>query len=166
MADRIATVYGGPLVRGLKTSPEDALRRLKSEVLRRVRSKLMQSTFSDRAKKSFSRALSVEIGPSSLTLVAKHPAFQFMIKGRAKRQMSWLVKARAPIPIITETGELIFRWATPRSMANGSWIHPGRAPFDFVDKAMAEAKLAIKQRILEEIRRTVKAATKSASRRT
>lgn len=153
--DRLGTVYGKPLIEGLASSPERALKMLKMDVLRRIRLKLLQSTFSDRAKKAFSRALAVNIGPSSLTIVAKHPAFAMMLKGRDKKQMRWLVKAKAPIPIITEEGELIFRSATPRSMANGKWVHPGRKGADFLEQAKKEAKEAIKKRLIAEVRKTV-----------
>ena len=78
--------------------------------------------------------------------------------------MTWLVKARAPIPIITEKGELIFRSATPRSMANGKWVHPGRGPFDFIEKAKKEAKAAIKARVMAEIRKSITAAFRGARR--
>ncbi len=151
----LAKVYGKPLVKGVAATPERALKLLKQDILQRVRAKLLQSTFSDRAKKAFSRSLSVKIGSSSLTIRSSHPAFILLLRGQRKGQMTWLVKARAPIPIITDTGELIFRTASARSMLNGKWIHPGRGPFDFVEKAKAEAKARIRKGIMEEIRRTV-----------
>jgi hypothetical protein len=156
MADQIASFYGKPLIRGLKTTPEHALRLLKTDILRRLRRKLVQSTFSERAKKSFSKALSVKVGASSLTILADHPAFIHQIRGQKQGQMRWLVKARAPIPIITESGELIFRTATARSMADGKWVHPGRAPYDFIEKAKEEAKTLIRKKIVEEIRKISK----------
>lgn len=162
--DRIATIYGQPLIRGLDTSVDRALKLLKTEVLKRVQRKLLQSTFSERAKRAFSRAITVSVGHSSLTIGAKHPAFALMLKGQRKGQMKWLTKARAPIPIITETGELIFRNATPRSMKNRKWIHPGRAPYDFVEKAKVEAKAAIRKRVLDEIRKTAKSAAAKGRR--
>lgn len=163
--DNLGSIYGKPLIRGIETAPTRALKLLRTEVLKRIRAKLVQSTFSDRAKRAFSKALSVHIGPSSLTLTSKHPAFAMMLRGQRKGQMKWLVKARAPIPIITESGELIFRTATARSMKNRKWIHPGRAPYDFVEKAKAEAKEAIRKRLVQELRKTAKQAAASSSRR-
>lgn len=162
--DSLGTIYGKPLVKGLDQAPARALQLLKTDVLRRIRQKLIQSTFSDRAKKSLARALSVKIGPSSLTIEAKHPAFALMLKGQHKGQMKWLRRARVPIPIITETGELIFRSATARSMRNKKWMHPGRPPYDFVEKAKVEAKAQIRKRILKELQ-TVAAKAARASRR-
>jgi len=147
------SIYGKPLVRGLDETPEKALKRVKFSVLARLRSKLLQSTFSERAKKAFAKAVQIETGPSSLTIISNHPGFTNMMRGRKQAQMKWLVKARAPIPIITETGELIFRSATPKSMADGKWIHPGRPPYDFVDKAKEEAKLQIRKAMLAEVKK-------------
>ena len=148
--ERIASIYGKPLVRGIDGSLDRALQLMKGEILYRVRKKLLQSTFSDRAKKAFARAISVEVGPSSLSIVSKHPAFSLMLKGQKKGQMTWLTKARRPIPIITETGELIFRSATAKSMKDGKWMHPGRDRQDFVEKAKTEAKALIRERVMKE----------------
>jgi hypothetical protein len=162
--DRISSIYGKPLIKGISDSPSRALQLMKGEILYRVRKKLLQSTFSDRAKKSFSKAISVQVGPSSLTIMSSHPAFAMMLRGQKKGQMTWLVKARRPIPIITETGELIFRTASARSMKNGKWIHPGRGPFDFVEKAKVEAKELIRQRVVKEIQAAASRAARGASR--
>jgi hypothetical protein len=148
---KLTTLYGKPLLRGLGVSPENALNRVKFSVLRRLRDKLVQSTFSERAKKALAKALVVEVGPSSLTLYSKHPAFTYLMKGQRKGQMRWLTKARAPIPIITEDGRLIFRSATIKSMKDGKWIHPGRPPYDFVEVAKKEAKTQIRKAIVSEV---------------
>lgn len=163
--DSIGKVYGKPLVRDLEASAEKALLVLKRDVLKRVREKLLQSTFSDRAKKAFSKALSVSVGPSSLTILSKHPAFALMLKGQKRGQMRWLQKSPTPIPIITESGELIFRTATVKSMANGKWMHPGRNRFDFVETAKREAKEMIRKRIVADIRRVANQAAGRANRK-
>jgi len=162
--DRLTTLYGKPLLRGLGASPENALNRVKFSVLRRLRDKLVQSTFSERAKKALAKALVVEVGPSSLTLYSKHPAFTYLMRGQRKGQMRWLTKARAPIPIITEDGSLIFRSATIKSMKDGKWIHPGRPPYDFVETAKKEAKTQIRKAIISEVVMAAKNAAKKAIR--
>lgn len=158
--DNFGRIYGKPFVRGLDIAPERALRRIKQSVLYRVRQKLFQSNFSDRAKRAFSRAIQIEQGPSSLTIYSSHPGFTNMMRGRRKRQMTWLTKARAPIPIITEDGELIFRSATVKSMRDGKWVHPGRPPHDFIDKAKKEAKDAIRTAVLAEMKKVASNAAK------
>jgi len=163
--DRISTVYGKPLVHGLDRSVDRALKMMKGEVLYRLKRKLLQSTFSERAKKAFAKAIAVKIGPSSLTITAKHPAFILMLKGQKKGQMKWLSKAKRPIPIITESGELIFRTATIKSMRDGKWRHPGRDRFDFVEKAKIEARVLIRERMTKEIQSVVKRAATTAKKK-
>jgi hypothetical protein len=158
--EKFGRIYGKPFVRELEISPERALRRIKHSILARVRQKLFQSNFSDRAKRAFSKAIEIEQGPSSLTIYSKHPGFTNMMRGRKNRQMSWLVKARAPIPIITDDGELIFRTATAKSMRDGKWVHPGRAPYDFVEKVKKEAKDQIRKSVLTEMRKVAANASK------
>lgn len=137
--------------------PDRVLRRLRSEVLRRVRASITQTTFSSRAKFALAKALKITLGPRSITVSSTHPAFRLFIEGRRKRQMKWLVKARAPIPIITETGEMIFRSATPKSMQDGKWVHPGSKSSDFFDKARDTARKAIKSRLKKELQAQLKA---------
>jgi hypothetical protein len=78
--------------------------------------------------------------------------------------MRWLTKARAPIPIITEDGRLIFRSATIKSMRDGKWIHPGRPPYDFIEMAKKEAKTQIRKAIISEVVMAAKNAAKKAIR--
>lgn len=158
--DRIGTIYGKPFLKDLATAPERAMTQLKNEVLYRVKKKLQQSQLSERAKKAFAKTISVRLGPSSIIVETNHPALIRLIEGQKKGQMRWLLKSKVPIPIITDAGELIFRNATPRSMNNGKWIHPGRNPQTFVDVAKKEAKDLVKKRLLEELKRTVRSASK------
>jgi hypothetical protein len=160
LMDKFGHIYGKPFVKNLDLSAEKALRRIKASVLYRVRQKLFQSNFSERAKKAFHKAIQIEQGPSSLTIFSNHPGFTAMMRGRKKAQMSWLVKARAPIPIITEAGDLIFRTASVKSMRDGKWVHPGKAPYDFIDKAKQEAKVQIKKAILAEMKKVATDAAK------
>lgn len=163
--DSLGKIYGKPLVRDLNASVEKTLHALKRDVLKRLREKLLQSTFSDRAKRAFAKAIAVEIGPSSITILSSHPAFSLMLKGQKPKQMTWLRKSPTPIPIITETGELIFRTATVRSMTDGKWYHPGRNRFDFVETAKREAKAMIRKRLVAEIQRVVNQAAGRANRK-
>ncbi len=134
------------------------LRSLQRETLKQIRHKILQETFSDRAKKALYYGVSVQIGPSSIKVIAKHPAFRPLVEGQKPRQMRWLLKARRPIPIITETGELIFRSATPRSMDNGSWYHPGRQPTTIIERARKEAREVLKVRLAKSLRQQIRAA--------
>lgn len=151
---RVTGTYLRPLLRdavGL-VDPLIALKKLKSDLLRRMRKMLTQETFSKAAKKALSQALVITIGPSSLIIVAKHPAWKPLVEGQRKGPMAWLQKARRPIPIITESGKLIFRTCSARSLANGRWIHPGHQKRDFYERARKEAKDFLKKKLAGQVR--------------
>lgn len=153
--DRLATVYGKPLVAS-SALIEKALARVKASVIARVRHELLRAPFSDRAKAAFAKAIKVEVKRSSLSIVTNHPALVHFLRGRKNQQMTWLTKASAPIPIFTEDGRLIFRSATAKSMADGKWVHPGKDRYDFVQRVKQEAKIAVKESFLRELRSTFK----------
>lgn len=153
---RIDRVYLKPLTRQMaNVDPAVALRRLKNEMLKRIRRALTQETFSKAAKKALSKALTIKVGASSLTITAHHPAWKPLVEGQKKGPMTWLKKAKAPIPIVTETGEVIFRTATAKSLANGKWVHPGRPKSPFYDRAREEARKFLKENLAGEISRQI-----------
>jgi len=139
-------------------SAASVLRGLQQSLLKRIRTKIMQGAFSERARKALYNGVAVRVGPSSVTIVATHPAFKPLVEGRRPRQMTWLTKATRPIPIVLDSGEVIFRNATPRSMENGSWYHPGRKPTDIVDVVRTEAKEAIKKRVAADLKKQLRQA--------
>jgi|SRR5688572_352811 len=140
------------------------LQRVQRAVFKEVQNKILQSTLSSRAKVALKAGFEVQRRPSSVVVVAKHPAFRPLLEGRKNRQMTWLVKAARPIPIITDTGELIFRNATPRSMQNGSWYHPQRKSTKVLEKASQAARKVIRDRLKVEFRQQVRAGLARARR--
>jgi hypothetical protein len=142
--------------------PKRVLRSLEREVLKSLRGKILQEAFSPRAKRALTQGVQVTYGPKSITVVATHPAFIPLLEGQRKKQMTWLTKARAPIPIVTDDGKLIFRWATARSMRNGSWVHPGREPTTVIERAKEEARKVIKARMTKELRKQMRESLRSA----
>lgn len=149
---KVKATYLKPLLpsRFSDLSVATALNSLKRELLRRIKAQLLQTTFSDRAKKALAKAVKIEVKPSSLIITARHPAWRPLVEGQRAGQMTWLTKARRPIPIVTESGELIFRSATPKSMADGKWMHPGRAPSNFVEKARQQAREFMRTKLYRE----------------
>lgn len=147
-----------------KVNPQRILKALRSEVMKKIQYRILQSTLSHRAKVALKNGFDIRVDQNSITVVAKHPAFRPLLEGRKLRQMRWLVKARVPIPIITDDGELIFRNASPRSMDNGSWYHPQRQPTTILEKAREEAREIIKARLAKEFRHQVRAAIVRARR--
>lgn len=153
---RVAGIYAKPLIGDVEVDPQRVLKRLRADLNIRLRHKLMMTTFSDAAKKRMAKSLRITLKPSSLVVSTNFPGFFPLLRGQKKQQMAWLTKARAPIPIVLDTGEILFRNATPQSMKNGSWWHPGREPTDFVSKAKKEAREFIKRRMAKEILKQLK----------
>lgn len=144
--------------------PDHALRILQRDLLKRMRSAFkLQDAFSLRARIALAKSLKVRVLKSSIRVSTKHPAFRPLVLGMTSRQMTWLTKAKTPIPIITESGKLIFRRATAKSMADGRWIHPGHPPTDLLDKVRKESREYVKQRVTEEIQRQIRQALKKAA---
>jgi hypothetical protein len=161
----IGAIYGKPLTDSARkylsddaawaVSAEVALRMFVNSFIQRLHSGMKQAGFSAKARAFLAGVMKIETRASSIKIQATHPAFKALLQGQKRKQMTYLQKARAPIPIITETGKLIFRSATAKSMKDGRWIHPGRKPSGVVERAMTEAKTAIKAAIQREIRKTM-----------
>jgi hypothetical protein len=167
---KIMAFYGKPLINdrqavlldpiSLEADVRKALKMLNRSILVRLRAALQKTNYSAEARKKLASAVRVEIKQSSIMVNVNHPAFKPLIMGQKRQQMTWLLKARAPIPIITDHGDVIFRTATAKSMADGSWVHPGRPSTGILDKVRDEAREAIKKRISADIRRRLKEAVK------
>ncbi len=154
-----ARIYMKPLLpgQGLQIDLDRIMVAGKRALLRRLKGKLLQQTaFTPRAKAALAAAVQVQIKKSSLQVTSDHPAFMPLITGQEKRQMTWLTKARGPIPIITDTGQLIFRNATPASMERGAWWHPGRAPTNYVDKAKELTRKFMRDRVMKDLERNLR----------
>lgn len=120
-------------------------------LLRKVRDQIKQQVFSDAAKKRLSKALQIKLYPKSLRLTSKDPLWGYLVNGRRQQQMTWLQKSPVPIPIVTESGKVIFRSATARSMRDGKWVHPGRPALNIVEQAKKEARKLAQTRLKKEI---------------
>lgn len=137
------------------------LRGVQKEVLKSIRDEIQKQAFSPRAKRALMAGVGTQMGPNSVKIIAKHPAFYPLLEGRKREQMTWLVKAKRPIPIITDDGELIFRSATPRSMARGRWYHPGRPGTTVIEKARKKTREVIKARVAKELQRQIRSAMRA-----
>jgi hypothetical protein len=155
MKSGVKAIYKKPLTGELKGDVATVLKKVERQFLRRLRIQLSQTGFSNDAKRAFSKAMKIEVKKSSILLTVLHPAWRPMVEGQKSRQMLWLKRAKAPIPIITESGKLIFRSATAKSMADGKWIHPGRKPSNFVELARRETKAWAKKTLPDLLRREI-----------
>lgn len=155
----ITTAFSRGLSPSLDFDTTEVLESLSVEILKRVRANIRQTAFSQAAKRRLAKAVKVELKPKSLQVVALDPLWNYLIRGQKKGPMKWLLKARAPIPIVTETGEVIFRSATARSLADGRWIHPGRPTLDVTSAAVKASRELIKKRLKRALVAKVRAAT-------
>jgi len=138
--------------------PKKVLKSAQREILKEIRTAIQGEPFSPRAKRALKKGVGTKLGPNSIKIIAKHPAFFPLIQGQKREQMTWLTKAVRPIPIELDNGELIFRNATPRSMARGRWYHPGRRGTTVIDKARKAARKVLKGRLNKELQRQLRAA--------
>lgn len=136
-----------------KFNPEKVLRSVRKEILKSIRRRIRQSAFSPQAKVALAKGLKTKLGPNSLTVIATHPAFLPLLKGQRSGQMRWLRRSPTPIPIVLDSGEVIFRTASAKSMDDGRWMHPGRPPTRIIDMARAEAREIVRKRIKRELQR-------------
>ncbi len=128
------------------------LRLLQQEALQVVRRKLTQTSFSRDAKKALAKALTIKTGSNRITVTAHHPAWKALIEGQKKGPSRWLTKSKTPIPIVTDTGKVIFRRATSKSMRDGKWVHPGRKPSSFIEDAREAAHDFLSEKLSENFR--------------
>lgn len=155
MKPGVKAIYKKPLSGELQGDVDHVLGRMKGQFIRRLKVQLQQSAFSPEAKRALAKAMTIEVKKSSLVVTVHHPAWRPLVEGQRKGPMFWLQRAKAPIPIVTETGEVIFRVATPKSLASGKWVHPGRKPATFVEKARREAKEWAKKALPDLLRREI-----------
>ena len=155
----LSTTYGKPLQRGLVQAVETSrmLVLYQKELLKKLRAGILQATFSDAARRRLSKSIQVKISGNRIRVTTRDPAWRPLVDGQKAGAMKWLVKARAPIPIVTDTGKVIFRTATAKSLANGKWVHPGRPRQNIVEKAKEEARKGLKKKLQAEVARQLRA---------
>lgn len=136
----------------------------RKEVYRHIRKALRDTAFSPRAQVALSRMLRIKITTDTLRLEATDPRFFYLTSERKRQRMTWLLKAKGPIPIVTDTGKVIFRRATAKSLANGKWVYPGQKATDYLTTAMNSATKTIKDKVREDLRAQILAVFKKATR--
>jgi hypothetical protein len=150
----VSATYGKALIRGFDNiDVATALARYSKEILTRIRAEISQTAFSDAAKKRLAKALKTELGPSSLRVVVRDPLWSYLVRdyNTGPYTMAWLRNAKGPIPIVTETGKVIFRSATAKSMKDGRWVHPGRPAMDLTERAKKVTKDVVRAKLKKDV---------------
>lgn len=99
-----------------------------------------------RAAHSMARSVhyKIDVANRQVVIYSTKKHLDYHDEGVRPQQMTWLLKAKRPIPLHVGPGggTLIFRWATRKSMARGAWYHPGIPAKNFVQRGLVKAKIA------------------------
>jgi hypothetical protein len=91
----------------------------------------------------------VNVGESSVIIYADKQVAPYAIyqeRGVHRHQMTYLTRATRAIPLgFANVKGTIFRKATPKSMSEGKWVHPGYVGKWFFDKGVKSAFEKIQQ---------------------
>lgn len=150
----VSKVYFKPLVPQSmlsEVSPGHVFRRFQKEMLREIKREFQSGAFSPRARRALSKSLSMTVQGKTLVIESNHPGWRPLVEGQRPGPMTWLAKARAVVPIVTDQGKVIFRTATPRSLKGGGWVHPGRKNTHLIDRAKQTARAHLKEILREEL---------------
>jgi hypothetical protein len=90
---------------------------------------------------NMSKSVRYKLLPKGVKFTIDSPA-PFLEKGIRRHTMRYLLNSKGPIPLEdATTGNVIFRWATKKSMARGGWKHPGfKNGIGFATKAVQETR--------------------------
>ena len=100
------------------------------DVLRKIGQKGVNNIRSEIKKRELIKtgdmygSVGYKMTPQGVRFSVADPA-PYLEKGIRKHQMKYLMKSKSPIPIDVGDANMIFRWASPKSMSEGKWVHPG-----------------------------------------
>lgn len=103
-----------------KREMQNMFRRVGMKGVNNIRSEIKKRDLIDTG--AMYNSVNYKMTPQGVRFEVASPA-PYLNQGIKKHQMKYLMKAKRPIPV--DVSNAIFRWASPRSMANGKWIHPG-----------------------------------------
>jgi hypothetical protein len=66
------------------------------------------------------RSIHYKMTPQGVKFIAEG-AMPYLEKGIRRHQMKYLMNSNIPVDVANS----VFRWATPKSMGEGKWVHPG-----------------------------------------
>jgi hypothetical protein len=128
-----------------------ALELVGEEAVDQIREEIRRSSWNS-SPRALLESFEYRVEGSQMIIESDHPAARYIDKGVDSYQMTHLTESSKPIPIITDQGELIFRWATEQTMEDGKWQHPGISGKNFIDRGIRKAR----QRVKEEVQRQVR----------
>jgi hypothetical protein len=98
----------------------DLLKKIGDTGVQNIKSEIKKRKLIDTGK--MYRSVKYKRIPKGVEFIVKSPA-PYLEKGIRKHQMKYLMDSSKPIPV--DIANSVFRWATPKSMSERKWIHPG-----------------------------------------
>lgn len=138
--------------RGLSNFDADLpMERIGQEVMKRLKAGVQRAAFSKKARRRLAKALKIQVKGKSVLVFTADPLWNYLVNGRKKQPMVWLKKANVAIPIVTDSGDLLFRKPTAKSFSGGKWVFPGREPLSLAEQAVKEARKFIKRVLMRNL---------------
>ena len=97
----------------------------------------------------------------NLKVTSNHPAAEYLNRGVKPHPMTYLEDAKRPIPIITSSGQVIYRKPSSSIGQDGSWQHPGFKGKHFLDRGKEKAQKAFKDEVSKAYKEALSAALKN-----
>lgn len=143
--------------------PDRVLKKASKAALAGARRYLERGRFV-RHPRSLATSLSARVQDGAVVIRTDHPAFIYLSEGVRRHRMTYLAKAKAPIPLLGASGQVIYRDSRGVINKQGSWVHPGIQGKHFTEKmskvAAQEASKVleeyIKQEYLKGLKKTLK----------
>lgn len=160
---RVKGVYGKPLVKDLPNeadldqAKERALERAGKYAVEEIQREITRSSW-NRKPTDLINSFEYEVKNSTMVIKSDHPAAQYLNKGVQPHQMIYLERAKRPIPIVTDSGEVIYRTPSSKTMADGSWQHPGIKGKHFLERGVEKARERVKEELVKEYQELIKKA--------
>jgi len=157
---RLKGVYGKPIAKNTPLEDQHDRTKLLEEVGREaimeIQKEIRRMSFKGQPTELLNSFSFKVTGKSTLVIESDHPAAKYLNSGVKAYQMTHLTKANRPIPIVKDNGELVFRNATPKSMQEGKWQHPGFKGKHFLERGIEKARDKVKEKISGQIKDEVK----------
>lgn len=95
------------------------------------------------------------LGNSTVQITSTWPFISQITEGRKPFKMTWLTQANGvkTVPIVTRSGEVIFRTA-PFTAAE-AWVHPGFARHSFIERGIRKGRLEAAKLIAKLVAKTL-----------
>jgi hypothetical protein len=104
-----------------KKDLQNMLRRIGAKGINNIRSEIRKRDLINTG--NMLKNVGYRLSPRGVKFEVRTNYAKYLEDGVRRHQMKYLLKSKKPIPIDAANG--IFRWASPKSMKEKKWTHPG-----------------------------------------